>query len=35
MSGSVYQEIKATLRQLYSDDARPWLVGFSGGKSLP
>jgi len=23
---------KASLRQLYREDQRPWLVGFSGGK---
>jgi DNA sulfur modification protein DndC len=28
----MFQEIKASLRQLYLEDARPWLVGFSGGK---
>lgn len=27
-----FQEIKQSLRRLYLDDARPWLVGFSGGK---
>jgi hypothetical protein len=30
----MFQEIKASLRQLYLEDKRPWLVGFSGGKSL-
>jgi hypothetical protein len=30
----MFQEIKASLRQLYLEDERPWLVGFSGGKSL-
>ncbi len=25
---------KTSLRQLYPEDERPWLVGFSGGKSL-
>jgi tRNA(Ile)-lysidine synthase TilS/MesJ len=30
----MFQEIKASLRQLYREDERPWLVGFSGGKSL-
>ena len=29
---STFQEIKDGLRQLYLDDPRPWLVGFSGGK---
>ncbi|MGA3326224.1 MAG: hypothetical protein ABSF45_17265 [Terriglobia bacterium] len=28
----MFQEIKASLRQLYLEDQRPWLVGFSGGK---
>ena len=28
----MFHEIKASLRQLYLEDARPWLVGFSGGK---
>ena len=28
----MFQEIKASLRQLYLEDKRPWLVGFSGGK---
>jgi DNA sulfur modification protein DndC len=32
MSGSVYQDIKNNLRELYLEDTRPWLVGFSGGK---
>jgi len=32
MAASTYQEIKNALRQLYVDDPRPWLVGFSGGK---
>ena len=26
------QEIRASLQQLYLEDERPWLVGFSGGK---
>jgi tRNA(Ile)-lysidine synthase TilS/MesJ len=30
----MFQEIKASLRELYLEDERPWLVGFSGGKSL-
>jgi DNA sulfur modification protein DndC len=29
---SPYQEIVRSLRQLYLEDKRPWLVGFSGGK---
>ena len=32
MSKSSYADIKRALRQLYIDDERPWLVGFSGGK---
>lgn len=27
-----FQDIKESLTQLYLDDARPWLIGFSGGK---
>lgn len=27
-----YQEIKDSLKRLYLEDERPWLVGFSGGK---
>jgi tRNA(Ile)-lysidine synthase TilS/MesJ len=30
----MFREIKASLEQLYLEDERPWLVGFSGGKSL-
>ena len=32
MGVSSYSDIKDSLRQLYLEDARPWLVGFSGGK---
>ncbi|MGE0680883.1 MAG: DNA phosphorothioation system sulfurtransferase DndC [Candidatus Binatia bacterium] len=32
MSTTTYQNIKNTLHQLYTEDDRPWLVGFSGGK---
>jgi DNA sulfur modification protein DndC len=32
MTTSLYQDIKDSLRQLYLQDERPWLVGFSGGK---
>ena len=32
MTGQSYNEIRANLRELYLGDARPWLVGFSGGK---
>jgi DNA sulfur modification protein DndC len=28
----MFEEIKDSLRQLYLEDPRPWLVGFSGGK---
>jgi DNA sulfur modification protein DndC len=28
----MYSEIKERLKELYTGDARPWLVGFSGGK---
>jgi tRNA(Ile)-lysidine synthase TilS/MesJ len=28
----MFQDIKDSLRQLYLEDKRPWLVGFSGGK---
>jgi hypothetical protein len=30
-----FQDISHSLRRLYLEDERPWLVGFSGGKSLP
>jgi hypothetical protein len=33
MSVSDFQQIRDRLRQLYLEDPRPWLVGFSGGKS--
>jgi DNA sulfur modification protein DndC len=29
---TTYQDIKSALHQLYTEDDRPWLVGFSGGK---
>ncbi len=32
MGVTIFQDIKDSLRQLYVDDERPWLVGFSGGK---
>jgi DNA sulfur modification protein DndC len=32
MSSSKFQEIKESLRNLYLENDRPWLVGFSGGK---
>src|SRR5260221_7181532 len=31
-ANSIYLDIKTSLHQLYLDDPRPWLVGFSGGK---
>jgi DNA sulfur modification protein DndC len=32
MPSSVYQDIRNNLCDLYLEDTRPWLVGFSGGK---
>ena len=32
MAATTYQDIKQSLRQLYLEDTRPWLLGFSGGK---
>ena len=32
MDATAYKDIKSRLRQLYTEDDRPWLVGFSGGK---
>ncbi len=32
MGASSHNDIKSSLRSLYLDDPRPWLVGFSGGK---
>jgi DNA sulfur modification protein DndC len=32
MAVTIFQDIKGSLRQLYLEDERPWLVGFSGGK---
>lgn len=32
MTASIYQEIRDNLCDLYLEDDRPWLVGFSGGK---
>jgi len=31
MAATIFQDIKGSLRQLYLEDKRPWLVGFSGG----
>ena len=32
MATMTYRDIRETLSQLYLEDDRPWLVGFSGGK---
>src|SRR5271157_5560465 len=32
MPSSIFEDIKSSIRQLYLEDGRPWLVGFSGGK---
>jgi 3'-phosphoadenosine 5'-phosphosulfate sulfotransferase (PAPS reductase)/FAD synthetase len=32
MSRIALQEMKRAMRDLYLEDPRPWLVGFSGGK---
>lgn len=32
MTVTIYQNTTHSLRRLYLDDERPWLVGFSGGK---
>ncbi len=32
MTDSVYRDIREFLCRLYCEDARPWLVGYSGGK---
>jgi DNA sulfur modification protein DndC len=32
MAATLYKDIKDSLTQLYAEDERPWLVGFSGGK---
>ena len=32
MPNSPFEDIRANLLQLYLEDERPWLVGFSGGK---
>src|SRR5258708_7736405 len=32
MSRNIYQSIIASLQEMYLNDERPWLVGFSGGK---
>jgi hypothetical protein len=35
MGASSYSDIKDSLRHLYLDDPRPWLVGFSGTNPFP
>jgi hypothetical protein len=32
MVSNIFQDIKSSRHRLYLEDARPWLVGFSGGK---
>jgi len=32
MANNAYQDTRESLRRLYQEDARPWLVGYSGGK---
>lgn len=32
MAASAYQDIRNNLREMYLEDTRPWMVGFSGGK---
>lgn len=32
MAGTAYKDIRDSLIELYAEDGRPWLVGFSGGK---
>jgi 3'-phosphoadenosine 5'-phosphosulfate sulfotransferase (PAPS reductase)/FAD synthetase len=32
MDATSYHDIKSSLRRLYLDAPRPWLVGFRGGK---
>ena len=32
MTDTIYKNIITSLTQLYLEDNRPWLVGFSGGK---
>jgi len=31
---TAFQDISHSLRQLYLEDERPWLVGFSGGERM-
>lgn len=32
MAATSHKDIKDSLTQLYAEEERPWLVGFSGGK---
>src|SRR2546425_9793405 len=32
MNSLSYDDIKKSIHELYLNDSRPWLVGFSGGK---
>lgn len=34
MEATAYHQIQDSSRQLYVDDPRPWLVGYSDGKPL-
>jgi len=34
MVATSYASIKDSLRHLYLEDPRPWLVAFSGGKDI-
>ena len=34
MTATGFSDIKESLRQLYLEDDRLWLVGFSGGKGF-
>jgi hypothetical protein len=31
---TAFRDISHSLRQIYLEDERPWLVGFSGGKRM-
>ena len=35
MDATCYHDSKSSFRQFYLDDARPWLVSFSGDNSVP
>ena len=34
MAATIFQDIKSGLCQLYLEDERPWLVGFSGDERM-